>query len=203
MTRISKPPQERRKEILDAAMEMFMKNGYENTSVSDIVQKLNVAQGLFYYYFKSKEEVFRAALEQYTDEFTGKLVAIVRDSSLSFRGRIERILKTMTDLFSEADNALSNEIHRGEYMDMDYRLSMHAAQTLVEPVSELLEELNERGVTQIKDTHLIASFLVFGIFGLIHSSTDKVHNNDYLKTEVIAELISHVLGIYPETLAGI
>ena len=203
MTRISKPPQERKKEILETAMEMFLKNGYENTSVSDIVHKLNVAQGLFYYYFKSKEEVFRAALEQYTDEFTEKLIAIIRDGSMSFIRRLELVLRTMRNMFAESTNALTMEMQRAELIDLDYRLSIHITQSLIEPVSVVLDELNERGVAHIKDTVSTASFLVFGIYGLIHSGDERMHNSDNLEPEIVVGLISGVLGIKPEILMNL
>ena len=60
--RVSKEPEERKQEILNAAIEVFAKKGYEKTSISDIAQTINVAQGLCYRYFSSKEELFDAAL---------------------------------------------------------------------------------------------------------------------------------------------
>ena len=44
-----------RKQIIDAAWELFYKQGYENTTVNDIVKKANTSKGGFYYYFKAKE----------------------------------------------------------------------------------------------------------------------------------------------------
>lgn len=63
--RVSKASEERRQEILDAAMRVFYEKGYEKTSISDIALKLGVAQGLIYRYFKSKEALFDGALENY------------------------------------------------------------------------------------------------------------------------------------------
>ena len=44
-----------KQEILDAAWELFDKNGYEKTTVNDIIKKANTSKGGFYYYFKAKE----------------------------------------------------------------------------------------------------------------------------------------------------
>lgn len=200
MTRITKPPQERRKEILDAALELFINNGYAKTSVSDIVQKVNVAQGLFYYYFKSKEEVFLAAMEQYTDEFSAKLEAIIRDHTLPLIKRIELIFVTMTQLFAQAEEALMEGIKYSEQLDLDFRLSIHVTQALINPVSEVLEKTNEKGITQIKDPVATASFLVFGIFGLIHGNPEQLHNSHHLKLEEVVPLIARVLNVSPELL---
>jgi AcrR family transcriptional regulator len=126
-----------------------MKNGYENTSVGDIVEKLGVAQGLFYYYFKLKDEVYRAAMEQYTDDFAARLVSIVLEA-VPLADKIEKILKYMSDLIGESEHALMDKAHLAEHIDMDNRLSVHVAQSLIEPVIGMIEELNEKGVTDIK-----------------------------------------------------
>jgi AcrR family transcriptional regulator len=64
MKRIVKNPEERKKELVEAAERLFMNIGYEQTAVSDIVNEVNVSQGAFYYYFKSKEDVLVAVLEK-------------------------------------------------------------------------------------------------------------------------------------------
>ncbi len=57
---MKKTPEEWKKEILDAAELLFLSKGYEETSVSDIMQKAGGAKGLFYRFFESKEEAVHA-----------------------------------------------------------------------------------------------------------------------------------------------
>ena len=52
---MAKDHQERRQEFLDTARELFYSKGYEETSVNDILKKLDLSKGTFYHYFKSKE----------------------------------------------------------------------------------------------------------------------------------------------------
>ena len=59
-TRISKEPEERRQEIIETALTLFSEKGYENTTIQDISDRMNVSPGLFYRYFKSKTEIFAA-----------------------------------------------------------------------------------------------------------------------------------------------
>jgi len=63
--RITKNPEERKKELIDIAEQLFIKKGYEQTAVSDIVKKAKVAQGTFYYYFKTKEEILDLITDRY------------------------------------------------------------------------------------------------------------------------------------------
>jgi AcrR family transcriptional regulator len=64
MKRILKDPEERRKELIDAAEPLFTAVGYDQTAISDIVKEVNVSQGAFYYYFDSKEDVLVAVAEK-------------------------------------------------------------------------------------------------------------------------------------------
>ncbi|ANS76750.1 TetR family transcriptional regulator [Paenibacillus yonginensis] len=48
---------ERRDQILQSALRRFAKDGYHATKISDIVAEVGVAQGTFYWYFKSKEAI--------------------------------------------------------------------------------------------------------------------------------------------------
>ena len=45
----------RKKEILSTAEELFCRQGYEKTSVQDIIDRLNSSKGSFYHHFASKE----------------------------------------------------------------------------------------------------------------------------------------------------
>lgn len=49
---------ERKRTLMEVALRRFAKDGYHETKISDIVADAGVAQGTFYWYFKSKEAVF-------------------------------------------------------------------------------------------------------------------------------------------------
>ncbi|MCI8453853.1 MAG: TetR/AcrR family transcriptional regulator [Lachnospiraceae bacterium] len=57
---VKKPPEQWEREILDAAKELFLLKGYEDTSVADIMKLAGGAKGLFYRFFQSKEDCMRA-----------------------------------------------------------------------------------------------------------------------------------------------
>jgi len=60
--RLTARGQRRRQELLDLAAHLFAANGYHPTSVADVVDGLGVGKGVFYWYFASKEELFRQIL---------------------------------------------------------------------------------------------------------------------------------------------
>jgi AcrR family transcriptional regulator len=59
------PPDQRRQQLLAAATSVFARKGYRRASISDIIDRAGVARGTFYLYFKSKEQVFLAIVDDY------------------------------------------------------------------------------------------------------------------------------------------
>ena len=57
---VKKPPEQWKKEILDAAKELFLSKGYEETAITDIMELAGGAKGMFYRFFQTKEEVLHA-----------------------------------------------------------------------------------------------------------------------------------------------
>ena len=57
---VKKPPDQWKQEILNEAKELFLSKGYEETSVDDIMKLAGGAKGMFYRFFKTKEEIMQA-----------------------------------------------------------------------------------------------------------------------------------------------
>lgn len=73
MARTPQDPQIRINEILDAADYLFFTKTYHKTTISDIAKKMGVAQGMLYYYFKSKEEVLETLLERHASSMFAEI----------------------------------------------------------------------------------------------------------------------------------
>ena len=61
---VKKLPEQWKREILEAAKELFLSKGYEETSITDIMELAGGAKGMFYRFFESKEEVMHALGDQ-------------------------------------------------------------------------------------------------------------------------------------------
>jgi AcrR family transcriptional regulator len=77
MTREVKKPEIRKNEILDAARKFFFQKGYEQTSIQDIIDDLNIAKGTFYHYFTSKIDMLDRLVDRTTREISAVLTHIV------------------------------------------------------------------------------------------------------------------------------
>ncbi|GHO58155.1 TetR/AcrR family transcriptional regulator [Ktedonobacter robiniae] len=63
MARTPKVVEDRREQILDAAIRVFARKGFRQTINSDIAREAGITSGLIYYYFQSKEEMLQAIVE--------------------------------------------------------------------------------------------------------------------------------------------
>ncbi|OCA97240.1 TetR/AcrR family transcriptional regulator [Clostridium beijerinckii] len=83
MSRTNKDFDNKRNELLELIWDIFILNGYENTTLAFIIHSLNISKGAFYHYFSSKEECANASIEmkvkywvsQISNEDTNKIRA--------------------------------------------------------------------------------------------------------------------------------
>jgi len=59
--------------IIDAAIEVFSRNGFQNSTISQIARRANVAEGTIYQYFRNKEDLFFSIPIDKTKEFFNEL----------------------------------------------------------------------------------------------------------------------------------
>ncbi|MEO8973289.1 MAG: TetR family transcriptional regulator [Ktedonobacteraceae bacterium] len=64
MARTPKVVEDRKEQILDAAMRVFAQKGFTRATNKDIAREAGITPGLIYYYFESKEAVLNAIIEQ-------------------------------------------------------------------------------------------------------------------------------------------
>lgn len=59
-----------KKEIIDAAAELFARKGFEDTSMKDIAERADLSVGKLYHHFEGKSEIIREILEEYVNEMS-------------------------------------------------------------------------------------------------------------------------------------
>lgn len=64
-----RPREERQQEILEAALRIFVRKGYADTRMDDIVDATGLSKGAIYHHFASKHELFVALIEHWMDQF--------------------------------------------------------------------------------------------------------------------------------------
>ncbi|MBI5115583.1 TetR/AcrR family transcriptional regulator [Candidatus Poribacteria bacterium] len=89
---------ETRERILRAAMELFRKHGFNNTSIAQILQHAKITKGGFYFHFKSKEELGFIVLERTRDFWMENVIDVIAQEA-GVRRRISRMVEIMTEMY--------------------------------------------------------------------------------------------------------
>lgn len=109
--RIKKHPAIRRIEFIDTAKRLFTNNGINETSVSDIVGELNVAQGTFYYHFESKSQLIEAIIQSDMDILRRTAEQIrIGCSDRPYQEQVQEILNVILR-FNNTHEQFLNYIH--------------------------------------------------------------------------------------------
>jgi len=83
LARSNKNFEVKKQEIIEAALHLFIKNGYENTTTNDIIEMSDISRGAMYHYFNSKEDILKAVINYTIELDYGKLEMIINDEHIS------------------------------------------------------------------------------------------------------------------------
>lgn len=79
--------------ILDTSMDLFLKKGYDNTTIQDIVDELgDLSKGAIYHHFKSKEEIMESVIPRIyrgSDEYYSQL------EEITYKNGLDKLKKTL------------------------------------------------------------------------------------------------------------
>ena len=189
---MAKTKEERRNEIIETAGKLFEEKGYEQTQVQDIVNEIGVAKGLFYYYFKSKDEVMEELADRYADTIIDAVNKLI-DKDIATFDKINRIFQIFIDsaekkfgIFMGILNVKNGITHE--------RIFFNVGKKMVPIVTELILSGNDNGECNCSDPKFITEFLVSGLFNIMNqiSPDEKI---DYLK-EKLPTIKTMILKLY-------
>lgn len=182
--RISKDSEERKSEIVDAAEKLFAKNGIANTAVSAIVKELNVAQGLFYYYFKSKDDVIDELVRRYNQDFKKNIEKNLKNSDFQTQLNtfVENVSRSFEEFWKKFDESNT------DIVQLTSKSIDDAKKIASDELTKILKKGNEDEELDIKSPEYYAKIIVGGISDLISQGMKDVDEikkivNDLIKKE--------------------
>lgn len=93
MTRVVKKSFERRGEILATARRLFQTKEYDEVTMQNVMDTLDIAKGTIYHYFKSKEELFEAVIEQIVDQTVTKMEKYIEKAKGTALEKIQGLIE--------------------------------------------------------------------------------------------------------------
>lgn len=193
MTRIVKDPIERRREIMNKAIELFLDKGYDKTSVNSIVEELKIAKGTFYHYFKSKEEILYEIIDESVEEYSER---IKKDLNvLSGAGnKMQFILKKLL-MPSDLSDQLIVSIEDDENAMMHQILEKKFYKKFHPILVEIIKEGTKEGIFDITYPVEITEILLMGVRSFMHIHIPRFNDLNYAREKLssIEELFNRVL----------
>lgn len=163
MPRISKDYDTRRQEFLDAAQELFYSNGYEQTSVNMILEKVGVAKGTFYHYFDSKDDLLNALTDRLTQQTLEQLQPIVDNEEL---GAIEKLnLYTAGGQEAKVANtelikAWMRVMYKDENIILRYKMRTRSIEIVAPVLSKIIQQGVHEGVMDASNPDQAAEMVI-------------------------------------------
>jgi AcrR family transcriptional regulator len=128
--RLTNQGAERKEQLLDAAARLFAERGYAETRIVDICREAGVAKGLFYWYFDTKEAVFRdlaqdlrhrlrKAQAEAMDPGADPLVRIRQGAEASVRFMVDHARSFSLVAVENVDRQFVEDIRRGTEVHAD------------------------------------------------------------------------------------
>jgi AcrR family transcriptional regulator len=98
MPRVIKHPDIRRAELLDRASGLFLRHGYDNVSLNDLIADAGVSKGAFYHWFPSKDALIAALAERSAQEAFAVIEVALAQCSGNALDRLNTVLQAGYDV---------------------------------------------------------------------------------------------------------
>lgn len=133
----------KKEQLLDIAYELFISKGYENTSIDEIISRIGIAKGTFYYYFMSKEQLLESIIDRITERSTREAKEIV-DSDLPLVQKFFGVIDSFRPKYDE--NEIKNALHRKENIVLHKKTNDKLVDASLPFLKRLVEEGNRIGM---------------------------------------------------------
>jgi len=187
----------KKQQIINAAIEVFGKKTFQSSSISEIAQQANIAEGTIYQYFKNKEDLFFSIPLEKTKEFC-------RDLDLHLEGitgaysRMRKFIWFYLHFF-QMNPAYSRTLMLE--MRVNKRFSrtkaFKAFNLLTDKILEIIEEGLEERVFRIDVSIYLLRQVILGMLEHIvtrwHLKEERYQLTDY--SEDVCQLIFHGISI--------
>jgi TetR/AcrR family transcriptional regulator len=159
-----------REKILDAAIVLFSKYSYEKTSMKDIAKEAGVNKALLFYYFSSKENLYKHIIVDMHEKFFARINSVYTEFSSmdNIRESFVRLVKVYIEQFAQTRNIVHIIAH--EIVKPESQLIESIRETIYkvrQPLADMLAEGKKRGIFRIDDPYFTAS-AVLGIIQIFY-----------------------------------
>jgi len=162
----------KRAELAAVAAGVFIERGVARTAVSDIVSAAGIAQGTFYLYFESKDDLVVAVADRFVAEIGAVLEASVSGPGSPAPARLRSLVETLSALSASPSNlAMAEFLHRRENQALHDRLTEPLAERLFVLVESVVAQGAAEGSMVVTEAGPAAWFVLGGLQSVERAGT--------------------------------
>lgn len=190
-----------KEKIIKKTINLFLKKGYDKTTIQDIIDEVGVSKGAFYHYFKSKEDI----LETISDEYVKKSIKIIdevlNDENLSAIQKLNKAIKT-TQLHKKSNKervVVRSSFEKENNLKLEKKIFNKIKKEIIPRYIKIIKQgvqENTFNVTQIEEC---AEFLFYTTISMKNSIEEILKSNN----ENNKKLIENRLEFYEEVFTKI
>ena len=181
--------EETQRKIVLAALELFVRNGYHGTSITDIMNKVGLSKGSLYAHFKSKGEILLQILNSFKARYIDGMIRFANEGEGNALDKLHRCISFSAQFASEHENLcvfltfLTTELNA----DVDFEPMLKAVYRDYQRfISGIIRQGISQGVVD-KETDPDLAALTFMAFhdGLLHQwvlNRNLIDATQYVKT---------------------
>lgn len=153
----------RKEEILKVAKHLFLTRDYDKTTMADIMNALDIAKGTIYHYFKSKEDLFEAVIEDIVDENIKHMSTLLKNSPKNALKRMQLLIKAGN--ISKENEKIVKQLNKSTNDAMHSRLLARALMKQAPLYAEVIKQGCDEGIfkteTPLECAEVILSSIQF------------------------------------------
>lgn len=185
--------QARQTEILAAAGRVFSERGYHASSVADVIEAAGISRGTFYLYFDSKETLFLALMDAFTERIIRVVEVVDPEAPDPWLDVYENLRRVVDVVFEHRElTLLVFRQSLGLNPEVDARLRRFYG-FLREMIDGALEKGAKAGLIRKVDVPLVSTALIGAIKELFYSYLVSVELSPPDRAEVTQGLIDFAL----------
>ena len=195
MARTPQDPQIRIAEIIDVAENLFTTKGYRGTTISDIAKEMGVAQGMCYYYFKSKEEILEALLNRHASSLVSEIKDMACSESITPPEKIGLMLRIMLQGICFKDEVLLRVVYDEQNFHIKDQVARQARLALAPWGLKIIKEGCQSGHFSVSHPQTSLDFILIVMEFLIEAFYEKISGELLsLRLKMAESLIEKALG---------
>jgi AcrR family transcriptional regulator len=167
--RVLKSPEDRRAEILDAAMRVFTEKGVSGATVADIAEGAGVAKGTVYLYFGSKEHLLGALRDRFTDELLEHVADLLsKVGHGDWWGLVDTTIESMADFMLQKEELMTVFLQEG--LSSDVAKVVDVGSRIDAMFAAAIQQGMDMGACKVTDPELMAGFFHHALEGtMLHA----------------------------------